>query len=52
MEETLYGWRIVEVACGGRYGGKVEGCGGKNFRFWCQTILQIDYFNYEGREVG
>ena len=31
---------------------KVEGCGGKNFRFWYQTIQQIDYFYYEGVEVG
>ena len=30
----------------------VEGCGGKNFRFWCQTILEKYYFDFQGREVG
>ena len=24
----------------------------KNIRFWCQTILQIDYFNYERDKLG
>ena len=24
----------------------------KIVRFWCETILQNDYFNYQGREVG
>ena len=25
----------------------VEGCGGKNFRFWCRTILEKYYFEYD-----
>ena len=30
----------------------VEGKNKKNIRFWCQTIFQIDYFNYEGVQLG
>ena len=30
----------------------VEGCGGKNFRFWCQTILEKYYFDYDIIVVG
>ena len=33
-------WRSVE--------GKIK----KNIRFWRQTIVQIDYFNYEEVQLG
>ena len=47
MEEGLWEWGLVE----GDVEEKVEGCGGKNFWFWCQTILEKYYFDYQGREA-
>ena len=49
MEEGSWGWRKVEGICGGRYGGKCGGVWRKNFWFWCQTILEKYYFDYQGR---
>ena len=55
MEETFCGWGILEVTCGGRYGGKCVNFRRENMKkcyvlVW--TVLEKYYFDCQGREVG